>query len=188
MGYVRTAGMSMAGRRRRRRAAWILTFLFLILLGAGVYGIGYLQGWWGGTPAGTTQGQTPGDDQTSTAPPALPDPADIAVNVYNTTERAGLANRTGEAVGALGYQVGDVGNEPTGETADGVGVVRFGPEGADAAQVVQEQLAPDAELVEVDREDATVDLLLGPDFVELEPEGEGEENGEGDGGEGEGGG
>lgn len=183
MGYVRTAGMSTAGRRRRRRAGIVLTILFFALLVGGLLALAYLQGWlWGTGEEPGRAGPTPGDDQTTTAPPALPDAADITVNVYNTTDRSGLAGRTGEAVGALGFQVGDVGNEPNDEVAEGIGEIRFGPGASDAAQVVLQDLAPDAELVEIEREDDTIDLLLGPDFVELEVEGEGDGDGDGEGG------
>lgn len=174
MGYVRTGGMSMASRRRRRRAGLILTVLFFVLLAGGLYALAYLNGWLPGTTEEPSTGpsNTPGDEQTTTAPPPALEPSEVTVNVYNTTDRSGLAGRTGEAVGALGFDVAEVGNEPNGDAAGGIGEIRFGPEGEDAARVVEEDLAPGAELVEIDRDDATVDLLLGPDFVELEGEGD----------------
>ncbi|MGO0577415.1 LytR C-terminal domain-containing protein [Ornithinimicrobium panacihumi] len=160
MGYVRTAGMSTAARRARRRAALVILTLLLGLLLAFGIAVATMQGW-----------LTFGDDNqtdevavTTTAAPVLT-PADINVDVYNSTDTAGLAGRAGEALRTRGYAVDQVGNADA--EIEGVAELRHGPEGLAAAQALQEALPEGVTLVEIEREDDKVDLVLGDAWEDL---------------------
>ncbi|GAA1147313.1 LytR C-terminal domain-containing protein [Ornithinicoccus hortensis] len=171
MGYVRTAGMSTAARRRRRRTALVLTGLLVLLIAVFAYAGAYYKGW-----LGSDEESAGGDGEqvtaTATAEPLQPE--DVQVNVYNATDRAGLATRTAAALDARGYDVQTSDNDPEKSTVEGAAHIRFGPEGAEAAAVLHD-LVPDAELLEDERESAEIDLVLGPDFEEF-PEIEDEES------------
>lgn len=162
MGYVRTAGMSTAARRRRRRTALVLTVLLLIL--AVVLFIAITQfNDSDRDPSGDGGDQTAGPTEEVTQEPPDLDPGEITINVYNATQRAGLAGGTAEAMEGLGYNVAAFDNDPEGATVQTVDL-RHGPEGLEAATYLQIEVFPDAQLVEDDREDATVDVVLGEDF------------------------
>lgn len=172
MGYVRTAGMSTAARRRRRRTALVLTLLLLILgvilffaivqfreaslPGAGDNG--------DQTAAPTEQAPDDGEDG--------PDPSEITVNVYNAAGRPGLAGTTADALATYGYDIAGFDNDPLGATVETVDI-RHGANGLDAATQLQQSLFPDAQLVADEREDGTVDLVLGDGFDTLDPAGTG---------------
>jgi uncharacterized membrane protein (DUF485 family) len=160
VGYVRTAGMSTAARRRRRRTALVLTALVVLLLVVFLYAVAYFRGWLPGT------GESAGDatTATATASPTL-QPGDVIVNVYNATERPGLASRTADALRAYGYAVDTVDNDREGREVGNVGIY-FGPEGEAAARLLQTTV-PAAELVPDTRGTAEVDLVLGENFEEL---------------------
>ena len=161
MGYVRTAGMSTSRRRARRRTALVIMGLLLALALALLVSLATVQGWFGLGGDGSTD-----DVATSSAPapePALA-PADVTVNVLNGAGTSGLAGRTAEAIGVRGFDLGDVDNA---DALEGVGEVRHGPEGAEAAELLVESLGQDFELVMDERQGTEVDLVLGPEFEEL---------------------
>ncbi|WP_153397906.1 LytR C-terminal domain-containing protein [Ornithinicoccus halotolerans] len=162
MGYARTAGMSTAARRRRRRAALVLSALILLLLLVFGYAVAYFEGW---LPAGDEEGA---DDAAVTTAPADPGlaPEDVTVNVVNNVGTAGLAGRTAEALQTYGYTVDAVRDDDRDVEVEGVDI-RHGTAGEDAARQLQQDLFPDARLVPDDREDETVDLVLGEGFEEL---------------------
>ncbi|GAB4076055.1 hypothetical protein GCM10028781_08180 [Nostocoides australiense] len=104
------------------------------------------------------------------APPPLP--GEITVNVYNTTYREGLASEVGDALRDRSFELGSVGNDPLMSfLPDDVAVIRHGPEGADAADVLLQHI-PGARLVTDTREDTSLDLVLGNDYAALTPEAE----------------
>jgi hypothetical protein len=156
--------MSTAARRRRRRTALVLTGLLVLLLVVFGYAVAYYRGW---LPDSGT-GSADGDRATATATEAPLAPADIQVNVYNATERPGLANRTAEALEGREYDIQAVDNDPEQSTVEGAAHIRFGPAGREAAEVLH-QVVPAAELREDARESEEIDLVLGPDFEELPP-------------------
>jgi len=91
--------------------------------------------------------------------------SDVLVNVYNATTQVGLAGDTAEALRTRGFTPGVADNAPA---YSGVARVAFGPAGVAAAYTVAAQL-PSAELVYDAREDGSVDLTLGSQFVGLTP-------------------
>lgn len=162
MGYVRTAGMSTAARRARRRAALVITSLLAGLVVVFVLAFASMQGW-------ITFPGTGGEDDvvaTTVAPPPL-EPGDVAVNVFNATDTAGLAGRAGEALRARGFAVDGVANDPEGADVPGVGIIRYGPSGEEGARLLQSSLPDGVELVPVTSESDVVDLVLGDGWTDL---------------------
>lgn len=166
MGYVRTAGMSTAARRKRRRTALVLTALVALLAGVFAYSAAYYQGW--------LPGVDPADSAEVTVEPTVtPDvlqPADVVVNVYNATQRAGLARDAAESLATYGFTIDAIANDPERASVAGVDI-RHGPAGEEGAQLLLE-VVPEAQLVPDTRESASIDLVLGRGFTELLPAGE----------------
>jgi hypothetical protein len=173
VGYVRTAGMSTAARRSRRRAALVITAVLVALLVALLVAMAYVRGWVGSEDEGSDDATT----ATATQAPG-PDPADVVVNIFNATDRAGLAGRASEGVGALDFTVDGVGNSS--EAIEGAGRIVHGPAGLEGAELLAASLPQDVELVQDEREDETLDLILGNAWEDLPvPEGEGDAEGDG---------
>jgi hypothetical protein len=155
--------MSTAARRARRRAALVIASLLLGLLLVFAVALAAVQGWislpgTAGAPEETTTA--------TVAPPPL-EPGDVAVNVFNATDTAGLASRAGEALTARGFAVDGVANDPEGADVPGVGIIRYGPEGERAAKVLLAALPEGVELAPVTSDSATVDLVLGDQWQDL---------------------
>lgn len=116
------------------------------------------------TPAETTAtGATRPDPP---CPPAemLPlDNAAVQVNVYNGSDRAGLAGITADQLRGRGFTVVSTDNYPN---IDVPVQLLFGVDGIDAAYTLAAQFA-DPTLVLDTREDVSVDLVLGEDFAGL---------------------
>lgn len=185
-----------ASRRPPRRNPWlgiVLIGLSMVVLFAAGFGLSMVIRNAGGggaspttSPAPTTSGapsptasptntDTPGPTPcvTVTVIPAdtLPAPADVTTNVYNATDRTGLAAATAEELKARGFVIGTVANDPLGKTITGVAEVRHGPKGADAARLMAFYL-PDAKLVDDGRSDASIDTVLGAGFMDVAPQAE----------------
>lgn len=99
----------------------------------------------------------------TSTPPA---PADIRVNVYNSTDRNGLASSTAGAMRERGFAILDIANDPLGREITGTAEVRAGVDNQGAASVVLAQVAG-AVFVPDDRTDDTVDLVVGVAFEAL---------------------
>lgn len=97
------------------------------------------------------------------APPSL-DPATVSVRIFNSTDEAGLAQRVADEFGARGFTVREVANDPTDRAVEGVGEVRYGAPGGDAARFLTVFMPGSTTYRDV-RADAVVDLVIGPDFV-----------------------
>jgi len=156
------SGASIHRRRRRRRAAITLTLVALVLLGTFTYAAAYFQGWVG-TRASKIAASS--SCQATTPVEALTPPA-VTVNVYNSTNRAGLAGSVAKLLRTQGFKVVDVANDPLGRSISGVGEIRYGPAGKAGATLVGARLSG-AKVVLDSRTDATVDLVLGKTFKAL---------------------
>ena len=64
----------------------------------------------------------------------------VTVNVYNATNRAGLAASTAKDVKARGFVDRPVANDPLKKKIDGAGELRFGPNGKAGAALVATML------------------------------------------------
>jgi hypothetical protein len=99
------------------------------------------------------------------APPSL-DPATVHLRVLNATETAGLATTVGTSFTERGFVVDEVANDTSGREVTGVGELRHGPRGTDPAAFVRVYI-PNSTDFQDTRADATVDVVLGPEFTTL---------------------
>lgn len=164
MGYVRTAGMSTAARRARRRAALVIVAVLVGLLLVFGTAMAYVQGWIGLPGGGGTTDDTVA---TSSAPVATVAPAEVSVNVYNAGGIAGAAGRAGEALRTRGFAVATVANDPEGAEVGGVAVIRHGPTGIEEATLLLQSLPEGVELVADTRSASSIDLVLGEQWQDL---------------------
>lgn len=104
--------------------------------------------------------------------PPLPAPAEISLNVYNTTWHVGLAADVTKALEEREFTVKETGNDPLMSFHENeVGVIRFGPEGERAAERLAEQVE-DVQMQKDDRSGTTIDLVLGNEWDGLKPQSE----------------
>lgn len=141
-----------------------LTSVALLLGATLVYAVGNVPGF--GRPSLPAAGAcSPGRTASGAL---LPAPVAVRVNVYNATDRQGLAATIAGELRAQGFSVAIVGNDPRHRTVKGHGEIRFGHAGALAAQTARTRLAG-AKLVRDHRPDATIDLVAGERFTHLRP-------------------
>jgi hypothetical protein len=101
----------------------------------------------------------------ASAPPSLA-PSSVTLRVYNATDKKGLAGTVAKALQARGFKVTEIANDRSGRKVTGVGEIRHGPRGDDAAAFVTAFL-PGATDYQDTRASATVDVVLGPEFKQL---------------------
>ena len=157
MSYVEEPGASSPRRSRRRRALVTLAVVSLMLFFAFWYAYSYYRHsdtrHAAATPVCTTK-------------PAAPTPADVTLNVYNSTDRAGLAAMTAGQLRKRGFKVATVANDPLQRKIPGTAEVRYGATAiADSKLVLT--LVKGAKGVRDGRPDASVDLVLGEKFTAL---------------------
>ncbi len=99
------------------------------------------------------------------APPSL-DPATVSLRVFNATETAGLAQTVADALKERGFVVDEIANDSSGREVTGVGELRHGPRGTDAADFVRLTVPGAGDFLDT-RADATVDVVIGPEFTTL---------------------
>jgi len=104
--------------------------------------------------------------QSAEAAPPSQDPATIHLRVLNATDTAGLATTVGSSLTERGFIVDEVGNDSSGRTVTGVGELRHGPRGADAANFVRLYVPTAGDFLDV-RATAVVDVVIGPEFSTL---------------------
>ena len=158
-------GPSGNGSRRRHPVATglLIVMMMLVLFGATFGAVRLLKGDGGGSPDASGTSPAPCVSTTITPGTALPKPATVTANVYNATDRAGLARSTSATLKARGFGIGSVANDPLGKTLTTVGELRYGPKGRDNALLLRYYVIG-ATLVEDQRTDATVDVVLGLKF------------------------
>jgi hypothetical protein len=147
--------------RRNRRTAIILVVLVVVLAGAFYYAAAYFNR--PSTPGASSD--CPTSDFTAGAPAALT-AGQVTVNVYNATNRAGLAAATAKDVKARGFVVGQVANDPLKKKIDAPAEVRFGPNGKAGSELVT-KLVEGAVPTQDTRADASVDLVIGNGYKAL---------------------
>lgn len=150
------------GERPSRRGAVLLA----VLLTAALAGTA----WWvahrdtADTAAATPRRTCP---VPSTPPPVVAPPA-VKVNVYNATDKRGLASRVAAELKRRGFHVGKVDNDPLKRQVTGAAEVRSSSAGAGAARTVSAQVGT-VVAVPDQRTNSSVDLVLGAAFVRLQP-------------------
>ena len=154
----RGSGLGMRPRRGLRLVVLVVV-LAAVALAAGA--------WWHYVLREDDQVATPRVSCPPTvAPPTVIPVRQVRVNVYNATQRRGLAATVASELKRRGFRVGTVANDPLKKKVTGLGEIRSGQpeEGAArtvAAHVGQVVLVPDR------RTDASVDLVLGATFKKL---------------------
>ena len=157
MSYIVESGASSSRRRRRRRALITLGLVALMLFFAFWYAYSYYE-------ASAHRRAVPQPTCTPTAGPLLP--AQVTLNVYNATDRAGLAAKTAAEIRKRGFRVATVTNDPLQRKVVVVAEVRFGPSGARASKLVL-GLVKGSKAVKDSRTDSSVDLVLGEKYTKL---------------------
>lgn len=146
---------------RRIRTSVTLLVLIGVVIGAAWYSWANVVGEEEPGAAGSTsQPCAPG------VPTSAPAPADVQVNVYNATDRNGLASAVARQVRDRGFTVVDVDNDPLSKSITGTAEVRSRPDDQAAAELVA-TLVPGAVYVPDERTEATIDLVLGDTFEAL---------------------
>jgi hypothetical protein len=166
---------SLTATRRRRRPIWVPVVIVLagvaVLFAAG-FGIAtWLQR--DSTPVAVEEvvevdGEVPGPCETALVTPAevLPSKDSVVLNVYNATNRAGLAAQVARDFKAEGFRINKVSNDPRGKRIPEVAEIRFGPNARAAAELVEYYLAG-AKMVELKRGGPRVDVALGRGYTSL---------------------
>lgn len=157
MTYIVESGASASRRARRRRALITLGLVSLMLFFAFWYAYSYYRHS-DAHPAAATPSCT------TTA--AARTPRDVTVNVYNATDRSGLAAKTAGQVRKRGFKVATVANDPLQRKIPGPAEVRYGASAGPDSKLVL-ALVKGAKAVRDGRPDASVDLVLGEKFTAL---------------------
>jgi hypothetical protein len=131
-----------------------LTVLAAVLIAAVVLAVMLWKGYWTLPEARSAPSPTVSCPSSSFDYPAN---ATVHVNVYNATQREGLATSVAAELKKRGYLVGTVANKDTNYT--GTAVVAAGPAGQSAAFNLQRNIAG-TDYVQDDRTDASVDVYL----------------------------
>lgn len=103
---------------------------------------------------------------TPTPLPSAVAPAKTRVNVFNATDRRGLAAKVAGQLDRRGFKVGKVDNDPLKRTVTGLAEVRHSTAGDGAARTVAAQVGTVVSVPD-QRADGSVDLVLGADFDHL---------------------
>jgi LytR cell envelope-related transcriptional attenuator len=102
----------------------------------------------------------------SAAAPATQDPAGINLRVLNATDTAGLAQTVATALQERGFVIDEVANDSSGREVTGVGELRHGPRGTEAAEYVRLYVPGSGDYLDT-RATAQVDVVVGPEFTTL---------------------
>ena len=100
------------------------------------------------------------------APPTALDPAAINLRVFNATDTAGLAQTVATALQERGFVIDEVANDTSGREVTGVGELRHGARGSEAAEYVRLFLPQAGDYLDT-RATAVVDVVVGPEFTTL---------------------
>jgi hypothetical protein len=156
------------GRRRHPVTTTIVVVLMLAVLFGAAYGaVRLLRG--SSNDTSPQAAATPCTTATAHPGTALPKPATVTINVYNATDRTGLAKRTSAELATRGFVIAKVANDPLSKKVTAVAELRYGSKGLANAQLLRYYL-PGAVLVADKRSDATVDVVLGNAFTVVAPQ------------------
>jgi hypothetical protein len=156
MSYVESGAPTSTRRARRRRALITMGVVALLLFFAFWYAYSYY----------SASGKPTAIPTATCTRTTAPTPATVTVNVYNATDRNGLAAKTAAEVRRRGFKVATVANDPLQRTVAGTAEVRYGPSGAAGGKLVL-ALVRGAKAHPDGRTDASVDLVLGNKFTAL---------------------
>lgn len=152
-------GRSTEGRARQRRSIITIGLVLLMLFFAAWYAMSYIRA--NDTATGATTTLTPSPTSSCDLTPE-----EVPVNVYNATNRAGLAAQVASDLRKRGFQVLTVANDPKREELTGRGELRYGELGKPGAELVSQHIGSFAKQVD-ERTRTSVDVVLGPKFDRL---------------------
>ena len=144
--------------KRQRRTTVTIAVLLLALAGAFYYASTYYRQ---STP-------TPTAACTTVKPVEPLQAADVSVNVYNATRRAGIAGSTSKVLAKRGFKIKKVANDPLKKTVRKAAEIRYGEAGKPSAELLAAHV-PGADLVKDKRKDDSVDLVIGNAWKQLGP-------------------
>ena len=159
------------GARRSRPGVLLLAVVVTAALVAGAW-------WW--SQRSTTEDVATKPRPSCPAPsptPTVVAASAVKVNVYNATEKRGLASQVATQLRRRGFKVKKIDNDPLDRTVTGAAEVRSSALGAGAARTVTAQVAPAGQVgaapavtaVPDQRKDASVDLVIGAGWAGLRP-------------------
>jgi LytR cell envelope-related transcriptional attenuator len=140
-------------RDRRRRQTYTFITVFSMVLLIGLVALGNWRQWW--TIGGSAEAATICPTQTVTQPRFT------NVNVINATGRKGLATAVAKELQKRQFRVLTIESEEPDKPVTTVAQVRYGPAGKLAAHTVALQFPAKVTMVEVDRDDEAVDVVIG---------------------------
>lgn len=152
-----------AARRRQRRQTWTFLVAFMLVLGTGVGALTHYQGVWT-WPSGDPAPAAPTAATCTDVSELLPAKS-ITLQVYNASDKAGLAGRVGTYFSQRGFRVAETGNDPQEAKVTTVALLRYGPDGALAARTVGAHIRGAITRVQDERIGDTVDLVLSGKFA-----------------------
>jgi LytR cell envelope-related transcriptional attenuator len=161
--YTTESEVSVQARKRRRRSLIVIGVVLLGLFFAFWYAWSYYQA---DNSARATRKPPP-----TCAPydPNVVTPENTRVNVYNASNRDGLAGSVSRSLAGRGFVIGKVANDPSGRKPPKVAEIRYGPKGEAQAKLLRTSLPKGTTMVNDKRKVVTVDLALGPKFTSLAP-------------------
>jgi hypothetical protein len=136
--------------------------IFLLVLAIAALGV-----WWKvfGDAAEEDERQDAACAAASTAPPRL-DPSTVRLRVFNATDTPGLAQQVGAEFQARGFTVEEIDNDPTDREVTGIGEIRHGHPGTEAAAFMTVYLPGAGDWLDTRATDV-VDVVIGPEFAAL---------------------
>lgn len=161
--YTTEAEVSVRARQKRRRSLIVLGVVVLGLFFAFWYAWSYYQA--------DNDARASRPPAASCAPfdPKVVTPENTRVNVYNASNRSGLAGSVSRGLRDRGFVIGKVANDPSPRAAPKVAEIRYGTKGTAQAKLLRTSLPKGTTLVKDRRKVATLDLALGAKFTALPP-------------------
>ncbi len=159
-------GMTSEERAGRRRM--VLTVLLVALIAFFVlwYAMSYVR-----ADGGSETDSAASGSSSPAAPACSISPKKVTVNVYNATDRTGLAGRVAQQLRKRGFDVELVANDPKQAEVSGLGQLRHGKVTDPEARLLVKH-AGKLRDVQDQRTRDTVDVVLGEKFQKLVPAGE----------------
>jgi hypothetical protein len=160
--YTTEAEVSVNARRKRRQ---------LIVLGVVVLGL-FFAFWYAWSYYQADNSARASRPPAATCAPYDPDvvtPETTRVNVYNASDRVGLAGSVARSLRERGFVIAKVANDPSSRKAPKVAEIRYGAKGEAQAKLLRSTLPKGTTLVKDKRKVATVDLALGAKYTTLAP-------------------
>lgn len=154
-----------AAARQREQWRHTRTAITLLVL-VGVVVVGAWISWRNVTSSESDETVTPQSSCLPGPATAAPAPRDIQLNVYNATQRSGLAAAVAGQMQERGFAIVDIANDPLNKTITSTAEVRSGPDQQAAASLIA-SMVPGAVYVADERTTPTVDLVLGEAFDAL---------------------